>query len=358
MPRLGLAALLALALITPAHVAFPGSDGGIVSEGDRALGAGRTGPAVSADGRWIAFSQGGDIWVAHRDGRSARRVTKAAANDSAPAFAPDGRHLVFSRASVGEGDLFVVGTDGRGLRNVSNDPDRIDDAPDWSPDGRRIAFAGDPCTTGGPTAPQGGPCVFVMNADGSGKANLTPEEYRDECDPSHQNAGYSHAHHSDDPSWSPDGRRIAFTGYFDICKQSSDGAPDIWVMNADGTAKTDLMSDTGTPDEQPAFSPSGQSIVFASDRSGTGLFTGPAGGGAVARLSSGALRNPYWGTVAKPCRVPSLKGRTVAAARRALEAAGCGAGKVRGKGRVVRSRPAAGRRVPAWTKVALQAARR
>jgi Tol biopolymer transport system component len=168
---------------------------------------------------------------------------------------------VFVRA----GDLFVVGVDGKGLHDVSNDPSRIDDAPDWSPDGTRIAFAGDPCFTDGAGAPQGGPCVFVMNADGSGTANLTPEEKRLECDPDNQNAGYSHAHHSDDPSWSPDGSKIAFTGYFDICTHSSDGATDIWVMNADGSGKKQL---TSTPNfsENPNWSPDGNWIVFDSDR--------------------------------------------------------------------------------------------
>lgn len=370
---LAAAAVTALVPATAATASFPGPDGRIAFESAGGLatflpgaaapspfnpgGSALRDPAYSPDGRWIAYKQGLDIWMARSDGSAPRALTKAGANDSEPAFSPDGKRIAFVRSA----DVHVMNLDGSGLKNVSGDAARIDDAPDWSPDGNRIAYAGDPCFTDGPGAPQGGPCVFVMNADGSGKVNLTPEEKRAECDDGSQAPGYSHAHHSDDPSWSPDGALIAFTGYFDICKQSSGGASDIWVMKPDGSGKTDLMSDTGTPDHQPAWSPSGKSIAFVSTRDGSdGLFAIAAAGGAVTRLAAGDA-DPNWGRAALPCKVPRLKGKTVAAARKALERAGCATGKTRRKkgrrGRVLASRPAAGKSVPAWTKVALTVGR-
>jgi TolB protein len=376
---LGLA-LAAVCLVAPASApaTFPGPEGRIVFEGDPAHGKGslftvgangsllapfaastsvQSDPAYSADGRWVAYSHSRDIWIVRSNGQSPPiQVTKAGANDSQPAFSPDGRRLAFVRGIVGDGDIHLANLDGSGLVNVSNDPARIDDGPDWSPDGRRIAFAGNPCFTEGGGTPQGGPCVFVMNADGSGKVNLTPEEKRAECPDRLE--GYSHAHHSRDPSWSPDGSKIAFTGYFDVCNHSSGGASDIWVMNPDGSGKVDPISDEGTPDEQPVWSPSGATIAFVSDRGGSrGLFTMPAGGGAITRVTTGQDRDPNWGTVAKPCVVPKLKGKTLAAANKSLAAAGCATGRVtkkRGRrGRVLSSRPAARKSVPAWTKVAL-----
>ena len=319
-----LTTLLVLAAVpASAHASFPGPNGKIIFEGTGELatvnpdGSGRatfrsdlgsapTDPAFSADGNWVAYAQGRDIWVAAADGSGAPvQVTKEGANDQMPAFSPDGRKIAFVRVSVGGADIFVVNTDGSGLVNISNDGERIDDRPEWSPDGTRIAYSGDPCFTGGPNTPQGGPCVFVMNADGSNKVNLTPEEKRAECDDGSQAEGYSHAHHSTDPTWSPDGTRIAFAGYGDICKFNSNLAGEIWLMGADGSGKINLTSDQGTTDLQPAFSPDGQQIAFV--RQGEGVFVIPAGGGAVSPLAPGGA-DPNWGRVPPPILGGPIRG--------------------------------------------------
>ena len=307
-----LTTLLVLALVpATAHASFPGPNGKIAFEapgeihtmdssggargpfrGD--LGSSPIDPAFSADGNWIAYAQGRNIWVAAADGSGTPiQVTKEGANDQMPAFSPDGRRIAFVRNGD---DIHIVNTDGTGLVNISNDPARIDDRPEWSPDGSRIAYSGDPCFTGGPNTPQGGPCVFVMNADGSNKVNLTPEEKRAECDDGSQAEGYSHAHHSTDPTWSPDGTRIAFAGYGDICKFSSNLAGEIWLMNADGSGKVNLTSDQVATDLQPSFSPDGQLIAFV--RQSDGIYVIPATGGAPSRLADGA--DPNWGRVPPP----------------------------------------------------------
>jgi len=63
------------------------------------------------------------------------------------------------------------------------------------------------------------------------------------------------------PSWSPDGTRLAFQAYRSSTWQ-------IWTIRADGT---DLRAVTTGPydDREPAWSPDGQRIAFSSDRSGT-----------------------------------------------------------------------------------------
>jgi TolB protein len=62
------------------------------------------------------------------------------------------------------------------------------------------------------------------------------------------------------PSFSPDGTRIAFIA-------TSDGHPEIYVMNSDGTG---LARVTHSADEKgaPEFSADGQSIIFSSNRAG------------------------------------------------------------------------------------------
>lgn len=60
------------------------------------------------------------------------------------------------------------------------------------------------------------------------------------------------------PAWSPDGLKVAFVS-------ERDNNPEIYVMNADGTAQTRLISNSAT-DILPAWSPDGQYIAFASNR--------------------------------------------------------------------------------------------
>lgn len=74
-------------------------------------------------------------------------------------WAPNGSNLLFHDGQ----DVFVVGSDGSGLVNLTTDP-AADLAPVWSPDGSRIAFTSD--RTGDTE-------VFVMNVDGSSLADLT-----------------------------------------------------------------------------------------------------------------------------------------------------------------------------------------
>ena len=62
------------------------------------------------------------------------------------------------------------------------------------------------------------------------------------------------------PSWSPDGRRIAFAS-------SRDGDSEIYVMNADGTGELNLTNNVSL-DKNPSWSPNGGKIAFASDRDG------------------------------------------------------------------------------------------
>jgi TolB protein len=64
-----------------------------------------------------------------------------------------------------------------------------------------------------------------------------------------------------DPSWSPDGTRIAF-------RSERSGEPEIWVMNADGTGQRRL-----TAGLSPAWSPDGSLIAFAGPSGASGILT-------------------------------------------------------------------------------------
>jgi TolB protein len=167
-------------------------------------------PAWSPDGRNIAFVRGrstatavvsstalmfGELIVMDADGGNTRHLTRGEP-DAAPAWAPDGREIVFVRGRdlnkpSADMDLFVVDAAGGVPRRLTHTPDSSETAPAWSPDGSRIVFA-----RGWRLSPYDGKAaIFVMNRDGTGERALLEHELYSET--------------SYGLSWSPDGRSIA-----------------------------------------------------------------------------------------------------------------------------------------------------
>jgi Tol biopolymer transport system component len=272
-----------LALPATAMTAFPGDNGRIAFESDRAtpgladvwtinpdgsdplnLTADSAGddfwPAWSPDGEWIAFVRDTDgfdgpddseIWVMRADGSAQTQITDNTTYDLDPAWSPSGRRIVFVRDPVRpapddteDQELWVMRADGSGERQVT-DNDVDDQEPAWSPKGGRIAFHRD----ADPAADAVNVDVFDIRPDGSGERRLTDA------------AGFDGG-----PNYSPDGDDIAFDS-------ERDGAPDsdIWVMERDGD---DPEQVTGKdPAEQAvdiltAWSPDGELIAFSRDADG------------------------------------------------------------------------------------------
>lgn len=224
-------------------------------------------PAVSPDGRLIAFSVNGDIHVVNADGSGETALTQTGAYEDHPSWSPDGNRLTFMSDRDGNREIYVMNADGTQQRDITADPGD-DEAPSWSPDGTAIAFmsnrtgafniwvaapgggaaialtSGQGIDVGPAWSPDGsqiafgstrngiGNALFVMNADGTNARELaTPG----------RNVGTG--------QWAPDGTHIAT-----VCDPAH-----VCVINADGTGLVDLSIVSPSPrppvDLSPTWSP-------------------------------------------------------------------------------------------------------
>ena len=89
-----------------------------------------------------------DLYVFDAATGKVSRLTHDLQNEYDPAWAPDGKSVVFASDAArraGFRSLYVIGTDGSRLRRLT--ASLADDAmPSWSPDGREIVFVRRPTT--------------------------------------------------------------------------------------------------------------------------------------------------------------------------------------------------------------------
>ena len=176
------------------------------------------------------------MYVMNADGSDVTYLMEYPSGD--PIWSPDGSRIAFDYYDDGNHDIYVMNADGSGRTNLTNHP-ADDRSPSWSPDGRRIAFVS---LRDGPGTDLFGRNaeIYVMNADGSAQTRLTNDPATDK-----------------DPSWSPDGQRIAF-----YSKRDDSFCGDLYVMNADGSSKTSLTKNLPYGGWSASWSPDGQRIAF------------------------------------------------------------------------------------------------
>ena len=220
-------------------------------------------PVWSPDGTKIAFISNRDylfsLYVMDADGSNARLVADRPLEPAQPAWSPDGKKIAFTSGTglmVGMGktyaDIYAINIDGSGLTQLTRDSG-ANGSPAWSPDGKQIAFVSNRDSDGKAR-------IWLMNADGSNQKVL----------PNSQNTR-STGFLGGEPSWSPDGTKILFTGY-SAC--GGRGAVSIYVTNADGGNSQVLTNDPKTCGwySSPRWSPDGTRILATfSVKTGTDL---------------------------------------------------------------------------------------
>jgi TolB protein len=220
---------------------------------------------TSLSGR-IVFDNFHDVWSINADGTGLTRLTRSPDPEFDPTWSPDGTRIAFRFERNGDPEIWLMSADGSGRHRLARGL-----SPAWSPDGSRIAYA----SPGDILCPPGrGPrCtgISIMNADGSGQHRLP------------------HTDGGEYPSWSPDGKRIAFNS-------NLSGDHVMYIVDVDGSRVVDL-SRVGEG-WQVDWSPDGRSILFTSHRDHpdnyTDIYVMRPDGSGVRRLTDNRGYTPAW----------------------------------------------------------------
>jgi len=106
-----------------------------------------------------------------RDGSNLVRLTDHPADDTNPAWSPDGSRIAFESTREGYAEIMVVSVAGGLPINLSNAPFSSEHGPTWSPDGGRLAYYSDA---------DGEWDIYVMASDGSNITKLTGDNTNDQ----------------------------------------------------------------------------------------------------------------------------------------------------------------------------------
>jgi Tol biopolymer transport system component len=210
----------------------------LIYSSDEYLGS----PSLPASGKEIAFQKSGDIYrgkdiyVINVDGSGLRRVNGPPGGheywfDENPTFSPDGSKIAFRSGDWGAAehdmafDIYVVNADGSGRRNLTAD-DQRDEQPYFSRDGKRIVF----CSW------KGGVTVADVNKS---ELRRIPT------------AGGGGLRISLSPRFSPDGGKIVY----DPAYAENTRTRQIYIINADGTGDTWISPGGKVWYEHACFSP-------------------------------------------------------------------------------------------------------
>lgn len=179
------------------------------------------GASLSPDSGQVVYcasqlAEGGDeehlhLWLLPLDGGKARALTTGPYRDSEPQWAPDGKRIAFLSNRGEKPQLYLIALDGGEPEALTALPQGVGSGPAWSPDGSHLAFSALPEARetdssrpyrvtrhiprfdglGNPD--EAAQAIFVVPATGGEARRLTGD-----------------ALHHGNPTWSPDGKEIAF----------------------------------------------------------------------------------------------------------------------------------------------------
>jgi Tol biopolymer transport system component len=187
-------------------------------------------PAWAPGGRRLAFDAGTRLAVMRSDGTRFRLLAQRTSDDGEPAWSPSGERLVFSgsEGTAGATALYVLEPASGRVRRLTSGAGR---SPAWSSRGR-IAF-----TRGGSADRPGTGAVFTVRPDGSGLRRIVDR--------------------GSDPAWSPRGGRLAVV-------RRRGTASSLYIARADGGGLRRLVTPGADSPVLPSWSPDGRQIAYTS----------------------------------------------------------------------------------------------
>jgi Tol biopolymer transport system component len=197
-------------------------------------------PSLSPDGKSLIYtsriSGNYEIYYKRIGTKKTTNLTEDPADDSQPAFSPDGTRIAF-RSSRKGGGIFVMTETGESVRQCTD----FGFNPAWSPDGKEIV-----CTEN--------------SVEGNNRTHLSSRMWIVGA----TTGDYRLLYEGDavQASWSPNGKRIAFWG---VPKGGTQR--DIWTISSNGGEPVAVTQDAFI-DINPLWSPDGKSLYFVSNRKG------------------------------------------------------------------------------------------
>lgn len=255
---------------------------------------------VSLDptGKWMVFTSTRDsdhpnIYLQKVDGLSVIQLTSDEADYANPTFSPDGKHIAFASTRGGNWDIYVMDADGKNVSQITNDLMQHVH-PSFSPDGNRLVYS---CLGGRSNQWE----LWTVDLTTSEKRMIGFGLFPSWCpDKTVDRIAYQKARQRGSrwfslwtldlvdgearqvtevaassnaaivsPSWSPDGKMLAFTTIAQPAQSGTvkaAGQQDIWTISADGSNRHRLTDGVGL-NLGPCWARDDR-VFFISDRSG------------------------------------------------------------------------------------------
>ncbi len=222
-------------------------------------------PAISPDGKTIAFTYKGDIFTVPAAGGTARQITTNPAYDTNPVWSTDGSRIAFASDRLGSLDIFVVpATGGTPLRITSNSGAETPAA--FLPDGSLLFTA----------------TVMPDRNDVQFPSAQFPQTYRVKPD-GHSRPELYTSLAMNHIAVNPNDGSLLYNdkkGYEDPWRKhhTSSIARDIWRADAGGRTGFRKLTDYNGEDRNPVWAPDGKTFYFLSERDGSfNVYRAPGG---------------------------------------------------------------------------------